>query len=138
MSKENIVFTSIAAAGTIITAFLGGWDIALKAMLAFMVADYITGVLAAFKNKTVNSEVMFWGGIRKAAVLLVIAIAVLLDELVGNSAPIFRTAALYFYIAREGLSVVENLGMLGVYIPPTVKSALEQLQKKDEVKKDAI
>jgi len=135
MSKENIIFSSIAVVGTVVSSFLGGWDVALKVLVVFIVADYVTGVLAALKRRQLNSEVMFWGGIRKGALMLVIAIAVLLDELIGNQAPVFRMLALYFYIAREGLSVIENLGLLGVWVPDAIKQILEQLQRDGKVPK---
>lgn len=135
MGLKEISFKSIVAViGTIATGWLGGWDDALKFLCAFMVVDYATGVLASIKNKKLNSEVMFWGGIRKGAILVVIAIAVMFDSLVGNTEPIFRTLAIYYYIAREGLSVVENLGTLGVPLPPFIKNTLEQLQQKGESK----
>lgn len=130
--KENIFAALVSGATTIITVALGGWDAALRILVVLMVADYLTGVLAAFRRKQVNSEAMFWGGIRKAVVLGVIAIAILLDDLVGNTAPVFRLLALYFYIAREGLSVVENLGLIGVKLPGFIKDVLEQLQQKSE------
>ncbi|WP_217597297.1 holin family protein [Cohnella sp. GbtcB17] len=130
--KENIFAALVSGATTIITVALGGWDAALRILVVLMVADYLTGVLAAFRRKQVNSEAMFWGGIRKAVVLGVIAIAILLDDLVGNTAPVFRLLALYFYIAREGLSVVENLGLIGVKLPNFIKDVLEQLQQKAE------
>lgn len=132
MSKENVVILGLSAGGSILSSFLGGWDTALKILIWLMIADYASGLLAAIKRKQVNSEVMFWGGIRKGAVLLVIGIAVMLDELVGNTSPIFRMMALYFYIAREGLSVVENLGLFGVYIPGFIKKILEQLKEKSD------
>lgn len=124
----------VAAISTALTAALGGWDAALKALLAFMILDYVTGILAAIRNKQLNSEVMFWGGIRKGAVLAVVAIAVILDQTVGNKEPIFRTLAVYFYVAREGLSVTENLGLLGVPLPGFITKVLSQLQEKGEVK----
>lgn len=116
-----------AAAGTIVSAWLGGWDVALQALVAFMVVDYLTGVLAAVKQRRLNSEVMFWGGLRKGIILLVVAIAVILDRLVGNEDPIFRTLAIYFYVAREGLSILENLGLLGIPLPDFLRRVLEQL-----------
>lgn len=116
-----------AAAGTIVSAWLGGWDVALQALVAFMVVDYLTGVLAAVKQRRLNSEVMFWGGLRKGIILLVVAMAVILDRLVGNEDPIFRTLAIYFYVAREGLSILENLGLLGVPLPDFLRRVLEQL-----------
>lgn len=131
MSTKEFGFnTSVAAVGTIITAWLGGWDAALRILVAFMVIDYATGFLGAVKTKRVDSEIMFWGGIRKGIILVVIAVAVMLDELMNNQEPIFRMLALYFYIAREGLSVTENLGILGVPLPRAIFNALAQLQKK--------
>ncbi len=95
-----------------------------------MVADYITGVLGAFKTKTVNSDTMYWGGIRKVTVLFVIGLAALIDGWVQPGVPIFRTAAIYFYAGREGLSVIENLGTLGTPLPAKLRQYLEQLQDK--------
>ena len=132
--KEVSFSTVIASTGTIMSACLGGWDIALRVLIALMVVDYITGFLGAVKNKTVNSDVMWWGGLRKGAILAVLLIAVLLDEMVGNAEPILRTLAIYFYAAREGVSVTENLGVLGVYLPPGIKKVLEQLQEKGDAK----
>jgi toxin secretion/phage lysis holin len=128
--KEFSFSTAVAAIGTVVSAFLGGWDVALQVLVAFMIIDYITGVLGAVKTKSVDSEIMFWGGIRKGVILAVIAMAVMLDSLIGNQEPIFRMLALYFYIAREGLSITENLGILGVPLPGTLKKVLVQLQEK--------
>lgn len=132
---EVSISTVIGFFGLIVSDFLGGWDIALKILIYLMVADYITGVLGAIKNKNVNSETMFWGGIRKGIVLAVIVIAVLLDQLVGNGSPIFRTITIYFYASREGLSLIENFGVLGVSWPPAIKNVLEQLKQKGEGEK---
>src|SRR5690348_12081106 len=109
-SKEFSLSAVIAIVATFISMFLGGWDIALKVLVFCMVTDYVTGLLGAIKTHTVNSEIMFWGGIRKAIILVVIALAVMLDQLVNNPTPVFRTIAIYFYVSREGLSVVENIG----------------------------
>lgn len=132
--KEFGFSTTIAGAGLLITNWLGGWDAALNALIVFMILDYTTGLLAAIKRKEVDSEVMFWGGIRKGAVLAVMAIAVLMDQMSGNKEPIFRTLAIYFYVAREGLSITENLGLLGVPLPGFVAKVLSQLQEKGEAK----
>jgi toxin secretion/phage lysis holin len=133
-TKEFSFNTVIAAIGTLVSAWLGGWDAALQVLVALLIIDYVTGFLGAIKNKQVSSEVMFWGGIRKAIILAVLAIAVLLDQMVGNSEPIIRTLAIYFYVAREGVSVTENLGILGVPLPPGISRVLTQLQEKGEGK----
>jgi toxin secretion/phage lysis holin len=128
--KETGIAGVIAALGTFCTALLGGWDIALRLLVYLMIADYVTGLLAAMRNKNVNSEIMFWGGIRKGVILLVVFLAVQLDQFVGGQNPLFRTMTLYFYVGREGLSVVENLGIIGVPLPPAITKFLEQVQQK--------
>ncbi len=130
--KEISLSTVVASVATILCSSLGGWDAALKVLVVLMVIDYVTGFLGAIKNKQVNSEIMFWGGIRKGLILAVVVVAVLLDEMVGNQEPILRTLAIYFYVAREGISVTENLGILGVPLPPSISRVLTQLQKKDD------
>ncbi|NOU68403.1 holin [Paenibacillus sp. LMG 31461] len=133
--REFIFSGFVAAVGTFIAAALGGWDVSLKLLAYMMFADYVTGVLGAIKCKNVNSDVMFWGGIRKGIVMLVIFLAVHLDQFIGGNAPIFRTLAIYFYAGREGLSLIENFGVLGVPWPPAIKNALEQLKQKGENQK---
>lgn len=125
---ETLLGSVVAIIGYMTTQFLGGWDNALKVLIFLMVADYISGVLGAIKTKSVNSEVMFWGGIRKAVVLGVVALSVLLDSFVGGQSPVFRTITLYFYAGREGLSVVENLAILGVPLPAALTQILEQMK----------
>ncbi|MBP2116581.1 phage holin family protein [Cohnella lubricantis] len=130
--NEAVVGGWAAAVGVFISAALGGWDKALQVLLTLMVVDYLTGVAGAFRNKTVNSDTMFWGGIRKITVLVVVMLAAMADSWVQPDAPIFRTAAIYFYVGREGLSVVENLGTLGVPLPGKLRDWLEQLNKQEE------
>ena len=132
--KEFSLNILAAISGTVVSAWLGGWDAALNILIVGMVIDYVTGFLGAVKKKQVNSEVMFWGGIRKGAILAVVAMAVLLDRMVGNTDPILRTLVIYYYAAREGISVTENLGIIGVPLPPVFVKVLEQLQQKSELK----
>lgn len=117
---------------TAIASQLGGWDMPLKLLVAFMIIDYITGVLKGFKTKTLNSDIMFWGGIRKGATVAVIYMAALLDSMLSDNLPIFRTLAIYYYVAREGVSITENLATLGVPIPPVILQALEQIKEKGD------
>lgn len=133
-AKEFSLNSIVAISGTIVSAWLGGWDAALSVLVGLMITDYATGFLGAVRLKKVNSEVMFWGGIRKGAILAVVAMAVMLDQMMGNLDPILRTMAIYFYASREGISVTENLGILGVPLPPVLVKVLEQLQQKGESK----
>ena len=128
--KEFGFNTAIAGIGTAASAWLGGWDAALKVLVVLMIVDYVTGLLGAVRERRVNSEIMFWGGIRKGIILAVVALAVMFDQMLGNPEPIMRTLAIYFYVAREGVSVTENLGIIGVPLPPVIVRVLEQLQDK--------
>jgi toxin secretion/phage lysis holin len=125
--KEAAISGWVAVAGVMLTDWLGGWDKAVQVLLYLMAVDYLTGVAGAVKTKTLNSDIMFWGGVRKAVVLFVIGLAALMDEWLQPGVPLFRTAAIYFYAGREGLSVSENLGKLGLPLHPAIKDKLEQL-----------
>lgn len=129
-SGKDAFFGIAAAAIGIIGTSLGGWDKGMVLLLWLMAGDYVTGLLGAIKTKTVNSDVMYWGGIRKVVVLFVIGLAYTLDSWMNPEAPIFRTLAIYFYVGREGLSVVENLGKMGVLLPAAIKDKLQQLNDK--------
>lgn len=126
--KEAAFGGIIAAVGTGFAAALGGWDIALQFLLYCMFFDWVTGFLAAWKQKRIDSDVMLWGGIRKFVVLGVIALCVMMDEYLGNQNPLLETIAFYFYLGREGLSIVENLGKLNILVPDGVKARLQQLK----------
>ncbi|WP_282939010.1 phage holin family protein [Paenibacillus sp. RC67] len=130
--KEFSFGGTVAFMGVVVSDYLGGWDNAMKILVLLMVIDYFSGILGAFRNKCLNSEVMFWGGVRKGIVFLVIALAAACDQFIGGQAPVFRTLALYFYAGREGLSVIENLGVLGVPMPSALTQFLEQLRQKGE------
>ncbi|UQZ34617.1 holin [Paenibacillus sp. PK3_47] len=121
--------TAMAGVFASIAGLLGGWDKGLLVLIVLMCFDYATGVMGAFRTKTVSSDVMFWGGVRKAVVLFVVGLCSLMDDWVQPGAPIFRTAAIYFYAGREGLSVVENLGVLGIPLPQAMKDFLLQLNE---------
>ncbi len=129
--KEAIFGGVAALLGVLASDYLGGWDKGIQVLMTLMVADYVAGILMALKTRSVNSDVMFWGGIRKITVLFIVGLAAMLDEWVSNGTPVFRTAAIYFYGGREGLSVIENLGTLGVPIPVKIKSFLGQLNQND-------
>ncbi|SFB62509.1 toxin secretion/phage lysis holin [Cohnella sp. OV330] len=130
--KEAIAGGWVAAIGIAVSAVLGGWDKALEVLLTLIVLDYISGVAGAIKNHKLNSDTLYWGGIRKFVVLAVIALAGQLDAWFQPAAPIFRTAAIYYYAGREGLSLIENFGILGVTLPGVITKRLEQLNEKGE------
>ncbi|NHN33580.1 phage holin family protein [Paenibacillus agricola] len=118
--------------GFITSSYLGGWDIGLRILVFCMVSDYLSGVAGAIKNKKLDAEVMFWGGIKKAVILAVLALSILLDEFVGNDAPAFRTLAIYFYVGKEALSVIQNFGILGVNLPSFIVKEFTNFEKKGD------
>lgn len=143
-SEKNGVLAAVAAAGAFLAEMLGGWDGALKLLLALMCADYITGVVVAgvfhrsdkTEGGTLSSKAGFKGICRKGAVLLVVWIAALLDESMGMRCS--RTAVCLFFSGNEGLSLMENLGLMGAPFPQFLKRALEALKEKgDEGNGDA-
>lgn len=122
----------IAAAGTAANLVFGGWDRMIQALLAAMAIDFLLGILSAVKSGTVNSHTMFWGGVNKILVLVFVAFGVVLDGALGLSEPYIRTVVIWFYLGREGLSIVENYGKMGLPLPSVVVGILEQLKEKGD------
>lgn len=125
----NYFKTGVAAMGTIVTWLLGTWDMALIVLVTFMALDYLTGVLKAYVNKEISSDVGLKGIARKGVIFVVLIVAVLLDRLLNTGSWVFRTLVCYFYIANEGVSLLENCAALGLPIPLKVKDALAQLKE---------
>lgn len=138
MEKENLIKTIVASIGTGLTWFFGTWDLALQILITLMVLDYATGWIRAYLNKELSSEIGLKGIARKGVIFVVLIVAVSLDRLLNVDKWIFRTLVCYFYIANEGLSILENCGSLGLPIPQKMKEALLQLKEgnKKEIKKE--
>ena len=126
------ISAAVAAAGMLLNSCLGGWDAMVKALVAAMAIDFLLGILAAVKSGTVDSHVMFWGGVNKILVLVFVAFGVVLDGALGLEEPYLRTAIVWFYLGREGLSIVENYGKMGLPLPSVVTGVLEQLKEKGD------
>lgn len=129
--KMKVFDSVVAVIATFFTWMFGTWDAAIAILIVFMVLDYLTGVIVAYQNKTLNSEVGFKGLIKKCMILVVLIIAVMLDRLLNTGTWVFRTLVCYFYIANEGISLLENVSNLGVAIPDKLKDALVQLNKEE-------
>lgn len=121
---------AFALLGGTITVLLGGWDLALQVLVLFVVMDYVTGLVAAWYSKTLNSQVGFKGICKKVLLFIPIAICYALDQVIGQE--ILRSLAIFFYMANEGLSITENLGLCGVPVPEPLMGALEQLKQRGE------
>lgn len=124
----------VAIVATFFTYLFGSWDLALQVLIVFMILDYGTGVLYAYLTNQLNSEVGFKGLVKKLMILVVLIIGVMLDRMLGNGTWVFRTLVCYFYIANEGISLLENVGNIGIPIPNKIRNALEQLNKNEESK----
>lgn len=101
-------------------------------MLAFVIIDYITGVMCAVIDKKLSSEVGFKGIFKKVLIFLLVGVANILDVQVIGTGSILRTAVIFFYISNEGVSLLENAAHLGLPIPQKVKTVLEQLHERSE------
>ena len=132
----DLVWAKIQGAITVIGGwlgyFLGGCDGLLYALIAFVVIDYITGVMCAIINKQLSSEVGFKGIFRKVLIFLLVGIANIIDVQVIGTGAVLRTAVIFFYISNEGVSLLENAGHLGLPIPEKIKTVLEQLHDRAE------
>lgn len=128
----NTIQLLFAGIGEWLGYFLGGCDGLLFALLAFVVIDYITGVMCAIADKTLSSEVGFKGICRKVLIFLLVGIANILDVQVIGTGSILRTTVIFFYISNEGVSLLENAAHLGLPVPAKMKAVLEQLHDKSE------
>lgn len=128
----NTIQLIFAAIGGWLGYFLGGCDGLLYALLAFVIIDYITGVMCAVIDKKLSSEVGFKGIFKKVLIFLLVGVANILDVQVIGTGSVLRTAVIFFYISNEGVSFLENAAHLGLPIPQKVKTVLEQLHERSE------
>ena len=128
----NTIQLIFSAVGGWLGYFLGGCDGLLYALIAFVVIDYITGVMCAIIDKKLSSAVGFKGIFRKVLIFLLVGIANIIDVQVIGTGAVLRTAVIFFYISNEGVSLLENAGYLGLPIPEKIKTVLEQLHDRAE------
>ena len=112
--------------------FLGGCDGLLYALLAFVVIDYITGIMCAVVDKKLSSEVGFKGIFKKVLIFALVGMGHILDTRIIGAGSVLRTAVIFFYLSNEGVSLLENAAYLGLPIPQKLKSVLEQLHDRSE------
>lgn len=120
---------ALGEAGAIIGFFIGGADGLIKALIVFAIVDYITGVAAAAIEHKLNSEIGFKGITKKLLLFCIVGVAHILDLYVLGTGAVCRSAVVLFYIANEGLSIIENVARCGLPIPDKLKIILEQLKE---------
>lgn len=130
----NTIQLVFAAVGGWLGYFLGGCDGLLYALIAFVVIDYITGVMCAIADKSLSSEVGFKGICRKVLIFLLVGIANIIDVQVLGAPGVLRTAVIFFYLSNEGVSLLENAAHLGLPVPDAIKTVLEQLHNRSDGK----
>ena len=130
----NRIVKSAAAISGAAAGLLGKWNIMLTVLVWFMAIDYITGLICAWRGKSpktesggVSSKAGFDGLLKKGIIMLVVLTATLLDRATGMENSLFQTAAAAYYIANEGISILENSALMGVPYPKAIRDALEEM-----------
>lgn len=116
---------------TTIIYLLGGMDIALKSLIIIMMIDYITGIASAIYNKKLSSKIGFKGIIKKFSYLCIVALSVVIDNLIGQNG-VIRTLVIYFFVANDGLSIIENMAEMDIKLPKKLVDSLEQIKERGE------
>ena len=128
----NVVQVVFAAVGGGIGWFFGELDGFFYALLAFVVIDYLTGVMCAIADRSLSSEVGFRGIFRKVLIFVMVGAGHILDAQVIGSGDALRTAVIFFYISNEGVSLLENAAHIGLPVPEKLKDVLAQLHDRAE------
>ena len=133
MSKIQIIIDSIAGAVGAVLGFMYGEVTGLFwALIAFMALDYITGVVVAIIEKRLSSEVGFRGLAKKFLILVFVAVGHIADTYILGGTPAAMSAVMLFYMANEGISIIENAAALGLPVPKKLKDIMVQLKKESE------
>lgn len=129
MKEISNSIISVVCTGLIF--LLGGIDVALSCLLIAIILDYVTGLIKAFVTKELSSKIGIRGIVKKVSILFIVMLAVLIDKVTGETGAI-RTLVIYYFVANEGLSVIENLGQAGVPIPQSIRKALKVMKKENK------
>lgn len=133
MSKFQIIIDSIAGAvGAVLGFMYGEVNGLFWALIAFMALDYITGVIVAIIEKHLSSEVGFRGLAKKFLILVFVAVGHIADTYILGGTPAAMSAVMLFYIANEGISIIENAAALGLPVPKKLTNIMEQIKNKSE------
>jgi toxin secretion/phage lysis holin len=126
----DVLRIAAAGIGGIATYIWGPWDALIIALVAMVIIDYITGVIKAAVQGKLSSAVGFRGLLKKVAIFLLVAVGVMVDRVIPATNEAVRSAVIFFYIANEGLSILENAGELGLPLPAALKKSLEKMKDK--------
>lgn len=124
---DKIFKTVFGGIATFFAFILGGFDYSIQALLIIMIIDYLTGIGKSYVSAKLNSNRGLKGIVKKICMLCLVAVAVILDKVTGNSG-LIRIFIIYYLIANEGLSIIENLSEMNIIVPDFLKKKLEQLK----------
>ena len=135
---KNTMLALIAGIGSIFSEWLGGWDLFLKTLVVFMTVDYVSGIAVAFifhkSDKTdsggASSKECYKGIVKKMCILALVGVSVSVDNLAGSN--YIRSVTILFFLGNEGLSILENIGLMGLKYPRFVKTALEVIRERGD------
>ena len=128
LTYKFVVTVLAAEFSTVFIFIFGEWDISLQCIVIAIVLDYISGLIKGFCTKSLSSKIGIQGLLKKVGILCIVALATMIDHVTGESGAI-RTLVIYYFVANEGLSVLENLAQAGLPIPQSIKKALKALKK---------
>ncbi|MDU1174216.1 phage holin family protein [Peptostreptococcus anaerobius] len=121
----------LCTCGGLIGIIFGGWDKTFQVLIIFITIDYLSGIAASICNHKLDSHIGFKGISKKISILMILAVAVQIDRLMDINSQVVRMTTCFFYIANEGLSILENGNKLGVKYPQILKNVLKEMKKND-------
>lgn len=131
MNWEVVYKTTATGIGATVGYLFGGWSTLLSILLAFVVLDYATGIMAGYVQGKLSSKVGFKAIPKKVMIFVLVAIAHLIDSAFGEN-HLFRDATIFFYLSNELISILENAGRMGVPVPDQLNRAIEVLKGRDK------
>ena len=132
---ENIYFRGISVAAiSLFTYLFGGMDSLLAALIAMICIDFVTGIIKAIVTRDVSSEKMFAGGAKKIGIVLIVATSNLVDNVLELGG-ILRTITISYFIANEGISMLENWSLMGLPVPAKLRNVLRELRGDEDKEK---
>lgn len=131
MNTKMIIGLCASGAGFIAGLLYGKVDGILICLLAMTSIDYITGILKGIYDKKLSSEIGFKGICRKILIYIIVAVGHLLDVHIVGSGDSFRAAFIFYYVANEGISIIENCAHMGLPVPEKLRNILDQVKNEN-------
>lgn len=128
---KHLISNILSVILTTTVYLLGGFDIALQSLIIVIIIDYLTGIASAIYNKELSSKIGLKGILKKCCYLCVVALSVVIDNLTSQNG-LIRTLVIYFFVANDGLSIIENMAEMNIKLPKKLIDSLEQIEKKGE------